>query len=333
MEFGSLFTETMTKLANMSFFEEFDAEPVVYDKVFATEDVTKSGGRSYGQQTEIVGETAPEEIGYRQEHKVEPIQEGWTSFWALRLFQKGFDVTQDDLDIWKGNDRMAEDYVKRRSKDIGSAMKRWRDEFCANVLNRGSITAGDRNYFFGNKPGYQVDPYPGLLYDNKSLFNSAHPLYLASGTTFSNVNTSAALTHANLVTAKNIFQVTNAKTERNYPFRNMVEAMIINPMLADTADEIIGSEKKSGTANNDKNVLRNLIDVVPWHYITNTTAWYLCRKKKGITFRHRGEPRSDTKMEKRVGRGVLSVSWWDEFTVHVDQWRYWYGAGNTLATS
>jgi hypothetical protein len=45
--------------------------------------------------------------------------------------------------------------------------------------------------------------------------------------------------------------------------------------LEKTATEIIGSEKRQGTADNDMNFNRNKYKIVDWIYLTSTTAWFL----------------------------------------------------------
>ena len=98
MQFTSDFVQTMTQLANTSFFEAYDAEPVVYPQVFKVQDVKDIGeGKNYGKMTTIIGDDEPDNIGFAQDHKFFDIGEGYTAPWATKLYQRGFEITQEML--------------------------------------------------------------------------------------------------------------------------------------------------------------------------------------------------------------------------------------------
>jgi len=326
MEFSSTFAQTMTKLANKSFFESFDATDTVFQDLFEVKDVSKMGGLSFGQGTELLGEGEPDQIGYAGDHHMFNISEGFTYFWALKLFQRGFEVNQDMLDNWKHNPMVGEDYVKTRAKLIGEAMKQFRDKYAAQIFNRGSIAAGDINYFNGTKPGLQVDTNPGKIYDGQAFFDDAHPLFLDANTTFDNYTTSLAFSPANLQNVLTAIRVTNAKDEHNRPIKNDANVVVYNPALDWTVRTVLESEKITGSANNDKNLLKGVIRPVSWHYITDATAWYTGEAKKGLLFLHKGDPASSSTVDKMRGRGIFKWSMTDEFTAVVTQWRHWYAA-------
>lgn len=331
MEFSGRFVETMTKMANESFFEAYDEVPVVYDKIFETKTVAEMGGQDYGQGTSLIIDRKPKEITAGQDHEVKQAAEGFTYFWATRLFQEGFQVTQKMLDNWKANPGKMEDYVKSRSREIGKSLAMWRDEFAAQIFNRGPIAAGDLNYFYGTSPGVQVDAYPGKIYDGQPFFSTAHPLYLAAGTTFANLTASLPFSAANLKTVLTTMRVTNAKNEMNRSIKLMPNVLLYNPSLDFDVRTVLESEKTPGTGNNDINTVKGVLEPIAWDQLTDTDSWFVGEKKEGLLFIERGAPMSSHKVDEMKGKGVHTWSFVDEFTAVVTQWRHWYAAN--IATS
>lgn len=113
--------------------------------------------------------------------------------------------------------------------------------------------------------------YTGI--DGVALASASHP---TSASTWSNISTAASLSVSALETG-----VTNLMTQKAYrdpiiwpqdgPFR-----LIVPPALTVTAKRILASIQQPGTANNDKNVVREVVnEVVTSPYITSTTNWAL----------------------------------------------------------
>lgn len=331
MEFTGHFVETMTKLANISFFESFELEAPVYPKLFNVMHINELGGMSYGQMTTIIGRGEPRRIGYAQAHDRRDTNEGYTAYWALRLLQDGFEVTQDMLRNWAANPRMAEAYVQRNSRSMGEAFAAARDRLCANVFNHGPLTAGNTTTFNGDKAGVQTDPNIGLIYDGKAFFDTDHPLNRDAATTFSNHTASRTLTEANLETTLTTMRVTNAKNEQNLEININPNVLVYNPSLDFTGRKILKSAQLPGTANNDINPVQNMLEPVPWAKITDTDAWFPGVARKGIHFIHNGDPIVKQNVDTSRGLGILQFDMLDEYTVVVDQWRYWYACNIAAA--
>lgn len=329
MDLTSDFVKTFTKLANKSFFESFDLEPVVYPQLFNLHNVDQEfGGRDYGIQTTLIGLGEPEEISEVEEHRFRTSGEGFSAYWALRFWQNGFQITENMLKNWGANPNLAENYIKTQSQQLGSAFAAARDRLCAKVFNRGAITAGDTAVFNGTRPGVasvQIDPYPGLIYDNKSFFHTAHPLYRDAATTFQNFYASLAFSATNLETLMKRYTTTNNRNELNMEITLQPDVIVYNPTLEFDIARVLRSTQQPGSANNDINPMAGRLTPVPWHKITGTDDWAVGRARLGLEAYHRGEPVTVTDTKKMEGMGVVYISIVDEFSVAVSQWRHWIG--------
>lgn len=328
MELTGDFVQSMTKIANESSFLAFELEPVVYPQIFKVVDVEQEyGGRDFGQMTEIIGQGEPVEIGEVEDHKFFDIGEGWICFWALRFWQRGFRLTRNQLKNWASNPKLAENFVQTQSQQLGARFAQRRDQLCADVFNRGAISAGDVKVLNGSRAGVQVDSYPGKIYDGQPFFSTVHPLKRDAATTFSNFAAASAISPANLKAAITALRVTNAKDEHNKPITQVPDTIVYNPTLDFEIREILNSTLIAGSANNNANSLQNILNPVPWQKITGTDDWAIGRAKKGLIAHQRGTgPRMVSQVKEFEGVGVLEFSYIDEFAVCVHQWRDWYGA-------
>lgn len=124
----------------------------------------------------------------------------------------------------------------------------------ANVLNR-AATAG---YVGG---------------DGVVLASAAHPT--ANGTQ-SNLLTAADLSEASLEDA--LTTVMQADNSRGLPIALRVVRLIVGPGQIFNATRLLGSEGRSGTADNDLNAFKALglvPEIVVNHYLDDPDAWYL----------------------------------------------------------
>lgn len=127
----------------------------------------------------------------------------------------------------------------------------------ANILNNGH----DTNYTGG---------------DGKPLFSTTHPL--AGGGTFSNkLATAADLSDTALEDAIN--QIEGFTDDRGIPIATMARKLIIPKELQFTAERILYSTNRPGTADNDINALKSK-GILPDgycvnHRLTDTDAWYV----------------------------------------------------------
>ena len=120
-------------------------------------------------------------------------------------------------------------------------------------------------------------------FDGLALFSTTHTR-MDGGTSQANrSSTEGALSVAQLQSA--LIVIDKWKNERGRPRTWNAEKLIVPSDLIHVADEILLSQLKPGTANNDKNVLtRYELDKVRWKYLTSTTAWFIGCDKHDLNF-------------------------------------------------
>jgi hypothetical protein len=138
------------------------------------------------------------------------------------------------------------------AKHLGKSMRETEEIKCANVLSRGFNSA-----------------YPGP--DGVSLFNAAHP---GVGTTYSNVVT-GTLSQTTLETI--LQNIRNATDPRGKKIGLKAKRLLVPPALMMTAEVLLKSALRAGTADNDINPITPYIDTTPgvMSRLTSNTAWFV----------------------------------------------------------
>lgn len=107
--------------------------------------------------------------------------------------------------------------------------------------------------------------------DAVCLCSASHPTVTG---TQSNVLTSAALSQTPLEQA--MITIRQAKDARNKPIRLDPQKLIVAPGNMVTAEVLLKSVLRAGTANNDINVLKNMsLEPVVMSRLTSSTAWFV----------------------------------------------------------
>lgn len=109
--------------------------------------------------------------------------------------------------------------------------------------------------------------------DGVPLASSAHPYERRQTGTWSNLETSSALSHSTFSTART--NLRKRSNERGYPMVIKTKYLVVPPDLEEAAKIIKASELKSGSSLNDKNVFANEFEIIVWDYLTDTNAWFL----------------------------------------------------------
>jgi hypothetical protein len=109
--------------------------------------------------------------------------------------------------------------------------------------------------------------------DGVALASATHPHERRQTGTWSNLSTTAALTHPSFSLARTALR--KRTSEFGYPMVVSARKLVVSPDLEEQARVIVASEQKSGTTFNDKNVFKGSVEVVVWDYLTSTTAWFL----------------------------------------------------------
>lgn len=120
-------------------------------------------------------------------------------------------------------------------------------------------------------------------------FNSSYTMYdgvelcgthtMNDGTSFDNDLTPASLTFDNLWLAINAFE-TSLVSHAGLYLRDTPKYLVYHPSYEKEVSSILESSLEPGTANNDKNTVRNYGLVrVPCRHLTTTTNWFLLGEK------------------------------------------------------
>jgi hypothetical protein len=142
------------------------------------------------------------------------------------------------------------------SKHLANSMIETKETLTANHLNR----AFNGSYVGG---------------DGVALCSASHPI--AGGQTFSNVLTSAALSQTSLEQA--LTTLRGAVDNNGKRIRLAAQKLIIPPQLEFTAEVLLNSVQRAGTANNDLNPIKSLAKLpggaAVISRLTSATAWWI----------------------------------------------------------
>lgn len=251
-----------------------------------------------------------------------------TGFGALTLKGEGNSITQDDP-IFGGTKtftpvRFASKYgitQEMLDHDLYGQVDTLEAALMAAAIDQQeTVAANILNGAFGTT---SLDGYGATGFDGLQLCSTAHTR-LDSGTVQANrPSTDADLGVGALQNA--IISFENSKNERGRPVKIVPKTLIVSPEDIFTAEELLGSEYKPGTANNEVNAVRKYgLNYEVSHYKTDTDAWFLFGDKTGIKFIWDQRPRSEMwedKDKEVIFRKVL-----EGFFCGFDSWRGVYGS-------
>jgi hypothetical protein len=175
--------------------------------------------------------------------------ETFTARYSHETVALAFSITEEAID-----DRLAARYTRA----LARSMSNTKQVKAASVLNNAQKTSG----FNGG--------------DGVSLINASHPL--ATGGTFSNVLATAAdLNETSL--EQSLIDISSFVDERGLKIASQGRKMVIPKELQFTAERIMKSPQRVGTADNDINAIANM-GMVPEGYVVNnfltdTDAFFL----------------------------------------------------------
>lgn len=186
----------------------------------------------------------------------DPIDGSELQFTHVRR-SNGYKITQEMLDHDQYNEivKLERDLQIAGDDDIEVAGHA--------VLNSGFVTTNDSTI------GFVAAGFDGL-----ALFSTAHTR-LDGGTTQANrPSTDADLGVGSLGDA--IIQFSLWRDHRGRRVRSQPNMLVVHPNDSLTARELLGSQLKPGTANNELNVFNGMsLTLVVDPYLTDTDSWYL----------------------------------------------------------
>jgi len=178
-------------------------------------------------------------------------QETFTARYTHETLALAFSITEEAIED-NLYDRLASRYTKALARSMANA----KQVKAANVLNRGfnsSYTGGD-----------------GL-----ELFSTAH--VIVSGTEQNELSTAADLNETSLEQA--MIDIAALTDERGLKIAAQGRKMIVPAALQFTAERLLKSVGRTGTADNDISAVVSM-NVIPQgyvvnHYLTDTDAWFI----------------------------------------------------------
>ena len=183
--------------------------------------------------------------------------EAYTARYSHETIALAFAITEEAIE-----DNLYDRLAARYTRALARSMANTKQVKAASVLNTAFAAGGAA----GTNPGG----------DGVSLINTAHPL--AVGGTFSNrLSTDADLNETSL--EQSLIDIAAFVDERGLKIAAQGRKLIIPKELQFTADRLMNSALRVGTADNDINAIRNM-GMIPEgyvvnHFLTDTNAYYI----------------------------------------------------------
>ena len=196
---------------------------------------------------------------------------------------QGYDVTYSHISYGQGyrvTKEMRQDdlsnKIMRLPKALGTSMKNTVETTAMNLFNNGFSTATGG--------------------DGVSLFSSAHTSASGSANRSNILATAADLSATSLKDAIVAFEDTN--DDRGLPLLQSATTLLIPSDLRWTAQELLKSRQKPGSADNDFNPLAEAdLSWMVNQYLTDTDAWFLIGDVHFLKFFWRQRPAMDSTVD------------------------------------
>ena len=213
---------------------------------------TESSERSFEEETKLAGFSAAPVKAEGSAIAYDNAQEAFTARYNHETIALGFSITEEAVE-----DNLYDSLSARYTKALARAMAYTKQVKAASVINNGFSSA-----------------YTGG--DGVSLFSLVHPL-VTGGT---NANTPTVQVDLNETSLENaVIQIAAWTDERGLLIAAKPRKLIVPPALQFTADRLLQTNLRTGTADNDINALKNMGSIPEGytinHFLTDTNGWYL----------------------------------------------------------
>lgn len=279
----------------------------------------------YGQRSvTMIGLGVPTPYFDGQEVAKQTLGEGYPYQLAAQEYADEL-VIPDSLLIAENAQRRVQRLVQLFISSYAANASVIKDQKVAGMLQKGTIAAGS-TAFFDNSYAGNPDTNAGFIYDGKPWFAASgnnHPLK-GSSTTLYNMDAALTLTAANFDTAYTLMTTTNAVDERNNPRSIIPTKMIVGPAMRTTAMQFLESQNLPGSANNDINPNRGILNLVMNRYLTDdANAWWMATDDAGmevvdsgapVLITYRDDSRKCTVMQASFRFGATVTNWRNAFS-------------------
>lgn len=214
---------------------------------------------------------------------------------------KGFKVSKEMFDDDQYN------IMNSKPDQLGRAARRTEENQAAAVFNNAFSTSA-------------------LGGDAKPLASTVHPRS-DGGSSQSNASaTGIILSEPNYETGK--LAMMNQLDDKGMKIDVKPTDILVNIALMKTANIIFGSPLRAGTADNDLNFYKDEVKIIPWIFLSSTTAWHLLDRdqhKIKWFWREKANFKQDTTFE--TDAALFKVR--ERFSNGFSDWRgYWASAGD-----
>jgi len=284
----------------------------------------------YGDKGSVItGMGEPVERDDNQPFAIDEFQSAYT--WQSKTHQWGiaFKIPERMVRASNAVGRITR-IIEQQAMSFGQKAALKKDQWVADVLQKGTLTAGSAQFFDGSFPG-NVDANPKFIFTGLPFFDAAHTITIGSST-YSNHDAVAALSSATLTTAKTRIRYTNNVDERGGKMQQRANLLIVPPGLESQARVILDSEKLPGSTNNDTNVHRSSMDLLVWDFLDDSasaSAWWLTQARSGsLRVYDSGTPQIEVSWDPNTKCWLVTMQTY--FGVTVRSWKDWY-CGNKAA--
>jgi phage major head subunit gpT-like protein len=272
------------------FFEAYSEIPEQYSKIFSVKKSKKAKEYDY----HVSGTGKWEEKQPSGPIAEDTIEHGQEVTYIHKSYAKMISVERELADDDQYN------VIEKLPKALGRGCRVTVEETAISVINNGFTTNG---------------------YDGVPLFDDEHPLL--RGGTASNLLTGAALSDSSLKLAIAAMK-TQTLTQEGFKMQANAKQLIVHPDNEFNALTILNSTLQAGTANNDKNVIKNRLSCVVMDYLDDPDAWFLRDPRLSETnFFWRVKP--EFKATEVFDNMVAKYRGYARFSVGYSDWRGWMG--------
>jgi len=228
--------------------------------------------------------------------------ESFTARYTHETIALAFSITEEAVE-----DNLYDSIAKRYTKALARSMAQTKQIKAANILNNGfsSGTGGDSQY----------------------LLDTDHPTIAAPSGLANEPSTAADLNETSLEAG--LINIGNFKDERGFKIAARGMKLIIPADLQFTAERLMKSSQRVGTADNDINAVKNM-GMVPQGYtvnnfLTDTDAWFV-KTDVPNGLKHFERAAIKTAMEGDFDTGNMRYKARERYSFGWSDWRGIYGS-------
>ena len=264
--------------------------------------VTESSDRAFEEEVMLsgFGDAAVKPEG--QGVSFDTAQETYTARYTMETIALAFAITEEAIE-----DNLYDRLASRYTKALARSMASTKNTKGAAILNTGFTGSGNPTYG-----------------DGQVLLIAAHPTL--SGTQTNILSTASDLNETSLEQA--MIDIAAFKDERGLKVAAKARKLIIPSALQFTAERLLKSQGRVGTADNDINALKNM-NMIPEgyvvnHYLSDTDAWFVTTDvPNGL--KHFDRAPLKTSMEGDFDTGNVRYKARERYVFGVSDWRGIFG--------